>query len=368
MRPPPLRRSLGGKLLAAQLLVILAGSATLVAVALVLGPTIFHHHVREALGVVPDSVMRHLDTAFGDALLISLAVAVGASGATAAAISWLLATRIVRPIRTLAAASRRVAQGSYGERVSVAGDDELGALAAAFNEMAEALETTERRRHQLLSDVAHELRTPVATLHGYVEGLRDGVVEPSGATWRLLHAETMRLGRLVEDLRKVSRAEERQLDLRPARSDPQLLLREAAAAAAAAYGDKGIELQVEDGDQLPPVEVDRDRIAEVLANLLSNALRHTPAGGGVTLAAARAGEDSVELSVADSGEGIPAETLGRVFERFYRADSARSRDAGGSGIGLTIARAIVEAHGGTLRAESDGVGRGARFVVTLPIA
>ena len=149
MRPPPLRRSLGGKLLVAQLLVILAGSVTLVAVALQVAPAIFHHHVREALGVVPDSVMRHLDSAFGDALLISLAVAVGAAAATAAAVSWLLAARTIRPIRTLAAASRRVAQGSYGERVTVASNDELGALATAFNEMAGALESTEQRRREL---------------------------------------------------------------------------------------------------------------------------------------------------------------------------------------------------------------------------
>ncbi|MGZ8715628.1 MAG: sensor histidine kinase [Gaiellaceae bacterium] len=370
MRPLPLRRSLGGKLLVAQLLVILAGSATLVAVSLEIAPPIFHHHVREALGVVPDSVMRHLDSAFGDALLISLAVAVGAAGATAAAISWFLSTRIVRPIRTLAAASRRVAQGAYAERVTVGANDELGALAAAFNEMAAALESTERRRRELLSDVAHELRTPVATLNGYVEGLRDGVVASEPRTWQLLYAETSRLGRLVDDLGKVSRAEERQLDLRPVRSDPHQLLREAAAVAAESYARKGVGLDVESGDRLPAVEVDRDRIAEVLANLLSNALRHTAPGGTVVLSASRAGEDedSIELSVADNGEGLAAEALPRVFERFYRTDSARTRDRGGSGIGLTIARAIAEAHGGALRAESDGAGRGARFICTLPTA
>ena len=367
MRPPPLRRSLGGKLLAAQLLVILAGSVTLVAVSLEIAPAIFHHHVREALGVVPDSVMRHLDHAFGYALLISLAVAVGAAGATAAAISWFLSIRIVGPIRTLAAASRRVAQGSYGERVTVAANDELGALAAAFNGMAEALESTERRRHELLSDVAHELRTPVATLNGYVEGLRDGVVAPEPRTWQLLHAETSRLGRLVDDLGKVSRAEERQLDLRPVKSDPHELLREAAAVASERYAQKGVALDVEPGGRLPGVEVDQDRIAEVLANLLSNALRHTAPGGNVLLSASRAGEDAVELSVTDDGEGIPVEALPRVFERFYRSDSARSRDRGGSGIGLTIARAITEAHGGALRAESEGLGYGTRVVCTLPI-
>ncbi len=368
MKPPPLRRSLGGKILAAQLLVILAGSATLVAVALVTGPTIFDHHVREALGVVPDAVMRHLDSAFGDALLISLAVAVGASVATAAAISWLVASRIVRPISSLAAAARRVAHGSYGERVSVSANDEIGALAAAFNEMAGALESTERRRHELLSDVAHELRTPVATLNGYVEGLRDGVVEPTVRTWQVLHTETVRLGRLVDDLRKVSLAEERQLDLRLARSEVDQLLEQAVAGAEGTYADKGVELRVELGEHLPTVEVDRDRIAEVLENLLSNALRHTPTGGTVVMAGNRSGDGLVELAVADNGEGIPQELLGRVFERFYRTDSSRSRDRGGSGIGLTIARAIAEAHGGTLRAESGGSDRGSRFVLTLPAA
>jgi len=368
MKPPPLRRSLGGKILAAQLLVILAGTASLVVVALEVGPPIFHHHVREALGVVPDSVMRHLDSAFGDALLVSLAVAVAAAVATAAAISWMLATRVVRPIRALAAAARRVAQGSYSERVTVAAKDELGALASAFNEMAAALESTERRRHELLSDVAHELRTPVATLNGYVEGLRDGVVEPSTKTWTLLHNETLRLGRLVDDLSKVSRAEERQLDLRRVRTDAHRLLDDAAAGAAAAYAERGVALVVEPRDRVAAVDVDRDRIAEVLANLLSNALRHTPAGGTVALSATRAGDGAVELAVADSGEGIPPELLGRVFERFYRIDGARSRDRGGSGIGLTIARAIAEAHGGTLRAESAGPGRGARFVLTIPAA
>lgn len=364
----PLGHSLGQKLLVAQLLVILAGSATLVAVSLEVAPAIFHDHVREALGVVPDSVMRHLDAAFGNALLISLAAAVGAAGATAAAISWLLTTRIVRPIRSLAVASRRVAQGAYGERVAVGGNDELGALAGAFNEMAAALESTERRRHELLSDVAHELRTPVATLNGYVEGLRDGVVEPSDRTWQLLHTETSRLGRLVDDLRQVSRAEEHQLDLRPARIDPRRLLDAAAAAAGGAYGEKGVALRVAPGGRLPLVNVDRDRIAEVLANLLSNALRHTPPGGNVVLAAARAAADLVEIAVTDSGDGIPPELLGRVFERFYRTDSARSRDRGGSGIGLTIAAGIAEAHGGSLRAESDGPGAGSRFVLRLPVA
>lgn len=368
MRRLPLRRSLGGKILAAQLLVILAGTASLVVVALEIGPATFHRHVREALGVVPDSVMRHLDMAFGDALLISLAVAVGVAAATAAAISWLLTVRIVRPIGSLATASRRIARGSYGERVSVAGEDELGALASTFNEMAEALESMERRRHELLSDVAHELRNPVATLNGYVEGLRDGVVEPSTRTWQLLLAETARLGRLVDDLREVSRAEERQLDLHPAPIEPHLLLEVAAAAAAGAFHTQGVALRVEPGVRVPAVNVDRDRVAEVLANLLSNALRHTPPGGRVGLSAAAAGAGLVELAVTDSGEGIPPELLGRVFERFYRTDSARTRDRGGSGIGLTIARAIAEAHGGSLRAESDGEGHGARFVLTLPAA
>lgn len=360
-----LRRSLTAKLLAAQMLVILAGSVTLALVALAIAPSLFHAHVRDALGIVPEDVARHLDAAFEDAVLVSLGIAIGAAALTAAVASGFLVVRIVRPIRALAEASQRIAHGAYGSRVPVGGSDELAVLASSFNEMAASLESAERRRRELLSDVAHELRTPLATIEGYVEGLRDGVVAPEGPTWTVLETETGRLRRLVDDLQTVSRAEERQLDLRTVEVEPSALVEAAVRGVAPAYEAKGVRLEGAADPRLPAVAVDPDRIGEVLANLLENALRHTPSGGRVEVRARRDGSN-VELSVSDTGGGIAPEHLERVFERFFRSDPARSRATGGSGIGLTIARAIAEAHGGQLRAESDGRSRGACFVLQLP--
>ena len=360
-----LRRSLAAKLLAAQALVIVAGSVTLALVALAVAPGLFHEHVRDALGVVPDDVARHLDEAFNDSVLFALGIAIAAATLTAAAVSWFLSVRIVRPIARLAVAAERIAHGSYGERVSVTGSDELAVLASAFNDMAAALESAELRRRQLLSDLAHELRTPLATIDGYLEGVRDGVVPASAETWAVLETESGRVRRLVADLQKVSRAEERQLDLR-VRSVPVATIVDAAVAAAEpAYASKDVRLETLVSGRLPKLAVDPDRIGEVLGNLLDNALRHTPQGGSVEIRAERHGGD-VALTIADTGEGIAPEHLDRVFERFYRVDSGRTRDRGGSGIGLAIARALVEAHGGRIRAESDGPGMGARFVVSLP--
>lgn len=361
-----LRRSLAGKLLLAQLLVIVAGSVTLALVAFSVGPGLFRRHVRDALGVVPDDVARHLDLAFDDALLVALVVAIGAAAATAAAVSWFLSIRIVRPLRQLASAAERIAGGSYGERVPVTGHDELSVLATAFNEMAASLESSELRRRRLLSDVAHELRTPLATIEGYVEGVRDGVVPATDETWRVLETESTRLRRLVDDLQLVSRAEERQLDLRIRPISPAALVAPSIQAAEPAYAAKGVDLLGTVDERLPPVAADPDRIAEVLANLLGNALRHTQPGGRVRVLGERHA-DGVDIVVADDGEGIPAEHLAKIFERFYRVDTGRARAQGGSGIGLAISRALVEAHGGRLRAESDGDGLGSRFVVTLPV-
>ena len=365
MKRPALRHNLTAKLLAAQLAVIVAGSATLALVALMLGPALFHRHIRDALGYVPPTVLHHLDQAFGESLALSLGLGIAAATATAAAVSWLVSTRIVRPVHALAVAARQVSRGDYDAHVNVAGDDELTVLARAFNEMAASLASAEERRRRLLSDVAHELRTPLATIDAYLEGLADGVVEPRSETWQLLRGESARLNRLSEDIARVSRAEERQLDLRLEHARPQQLLERAAHAAGPSFAAKGVDLRVEPGPGAPEVTVDRDRIAEVLANLLENALRHTPAGGTVTLAAARDG-DAALLTVTDTGEGLDPNELERIFERFYRTDTARTRDRGGSGIGLTISRALVEAHGGRLWAESTGPGGGTRLSCRLP--
>ncbi len=361
------RGGLAARLFVAQLLVIVAGSLTLALVALAIAPGLFRTHARQALAVLPPDVVRHLERAFSDALLLALAVATAAAVVTALAASWLLALQLVRPIRALAHATERIGRGSYQARVPVpASADELATLANAFNQMAAALEATERRRQALLADLAHELRTPLATLEAYVEGLADGVVAADGEAWTVLQAELARLRRLTEDLTTVSRAEEYQLDLRPGPVDPRVLVAAAVQAAEPSFAAKGVALHASVGNGLPQVSVDPERIGEVLGNLLGNALRHTPSGGRVEVTAQGRGEE-LELAVADSGEGIPPELLERVFERFFRVDPARTRNGGdGSGIGLTITRAIVEAHGGRVWAESAGQGRGARLVLRLP--
>lgn len=365
--PAFVSRSLTWKLLAAQFAVIVAGSATLAIVALIVGPRLFHRHVQDALGFVPLAVMQHLDEAFNEALWLSLGLGIAAATLTAVAVSWIVSARVVRPISDLAVVARGISRGDYAARVDVGGSDELTVLGGAFNEMAASLASAEERRRRLLSDVAHELRTPLATIDAYLEGLADGVVDPTAETWQLLRNEARRLGRITEDLTKVSQAEERQLDLRLQRVAALALLETAAGAAAPAYAAKAVDLQISSGEQGLYVRVDTDRLGEVLANLLANALRHTPAGGTVTLSVERT-DSNVLLTVADTGDGLAADDLERVFERFYRADSSRSRDQGGSGIGLAIARSLVEAHGGRLWAESPGRGRGAHFICLLPVA
>jgi len=359
------RRGLAARLFAAQLLVIVAGSLTLAVVALAVAPGLFRTHVRRALGDVAPEVAGHLDEAFGGAMLTALAIAVTVALLTALAVSSVLALQIVRPIRALAMAAEKVARGRYEARVPTTGPGELAALGGAFNAMAVALDSSERRRRALLADLAHELRTPLATIEGYVEGIADGVIEADADAVQVLQGEASRLRRLVEDLATVSRAEEGQLGLRLERWDPGRLVAAAVQAAGPRYAAKGVALEARVGRRLPKVAADPDRIGEVLANLLDNALRHTPPRGRVEVVATAAGGE-VRLSVADTGEGIPAELLGRVFERFYRVDRARTRADGGSGIGLTIARAIVQAHGGRIRAESDGPGRGSLFMISIP--
>jgi signal transduction histidine kinase len=360
-------RSLAAKLIVAQLLVILAGSATLALVALLVAPGLFHTHVREALGVVPDAVNDHLDRAFMDAILVALAIAIGAAALTAVAAGGFLATRMLRPIRAMAEGAKRIAAGHYEVRVPEVGADELAVLGKAFNEMAASLQTAERRRRELVSDVAHEFRTPLATVEGYVEAMSDGTLPRNDENLDVLAQQARRMARLLEDLSKVSMAEERQLDLRLAVTEPRTLIERAQQAASLAYADKGVILDALDCPGAAPVLVDADRIAEVLGNLLGNALRHTAMDGRVEIGARRRG-NQVEIWVSDSGQGISPDDLERVFERFYRVDPARSRSSGGTGIGLTIARAIVVAHGGSLWAESRGEGMGARFTVALPLA
>jgi len=353
------------RLFAAQVLIVIAGAATLVLVAVSVAPGLFHTHLRRALGAVSPELTGHLDEAFNRALLLSLGVAVLAALLTTMAVSWFLTRPITRPVQQLAAAAEQIAAGAYGTSVPASRlGAEFARLDAAFNRMAATLQRTERRRRELLADLAHELRTPIATLDSFLEGVEDGVLPASRETWHTMRDQTSRLRRLVEDVGTVSQAEERRLDLSAAPLDLADLATEAVRSAVPGFHDKGVALALRTAAP-PTLTGDHDRLRQVLDNLLANALRHTPPGGHVEVSlASRRG--SVQLTVADDGDGIPAEHLPHVFERFYRADPARGRATGGSGIGLTIARALVQAHGGDIRADSAGPGRGTRFVVTLP--
>ena len=359
------RRGIRGRLLLSHLAVVVVGSVTLFLAVGLVAPGAFESAMGHAMDGMDDMMSRLVQAAFQDAVRTALVVAVAAAAAAAIVVSFALSTRLSRPIGRLAAASRRIASGRYAERVPVASDDELGELAESFNTMAASLEATERRRLQLVGDVAHELRTPLATLDGYLEGLEDGVIQPSDATWSLLRGETARLSRLVNDLQDLWRAEARQLVLNLEPVDVRAVVSTAIERFAAPAAERGIALHLEVDRVIPPVTADRDRLVQVLDNLLSNAVRYTADGTEVTVRLSTA-PDAVTLSVTDQGPGLTDEQLERVFERFYRADPSRSRALGGSGIGLAISKALVELMGGRISAESEGPGHGSTFNVSMP--
>jgi signal transduction histidine kinase len=357
---------LATRLFAAQALIVIAGATTLVVVAVVVAPGLFRDHLQRAVGPVPPDLGHHLDEALAQALLLSLGIAVAAALATTLAVSWFVTHRLTRPIAATAAAATRIAGGDYDARVPPSRmGEEFGLLDNAFNRMAATLQGTERRRRELLADLAHELRTPIATLDSFLEGVEDGVIPTTADTWHTLREQTTRLRRLVADVDAVSRAEERPLNLQPDPVDVDDVAADAVCAAAAAFSDKAVALYHRPGPTPAHATADPDRLREIFDNLLRNALRHTPAGGTVTVTTLSR-PYGLEVTVSDTGEGIAARHLPQVFDRFYRADPARSRTTGGSGIGLTIARALARAHGGDLTADSAGTGHGATFTLTLP--
>ena len=361
-----LPRSLRARLLAAFLLVAAAAVVAVGVAVLLIGPRYF----ADAMGHLPgdpmgDAMAQATETAFDEAMRGALGIAALVAVLTAGFAGLAVAARIARPVSRLVRAADLVAHGHYAERVPVDEPGELGELAMSFNEMAGSLEATERRRLQLVGDVAHELRTPLTTLDGYLEGLEDGVIQPRPETWVLLRAETARMTRLVNDLSELWRAEARQLPLAIAEVDALAVAREVASRFEPQAGQRGIALAV-DGPAAA-TSADRDRLGQVLANYLSNALRHAPDGSRIALTVSRRGE-MVRIAVADQGPGLAPDQLEAVFERFYRVDAARSRADGGAGIGLAIVRALAEAMDGHAWATSAGENEGSTFLVDLPAA
>ncbi len=357
-RPRRPSRGLGARIFLSHFLVALVGAITTLTVTVILVPVVFGRLSGGAPG---------FGSILGPSLLYSLLLA-GLAATVAAAVAGLLVSRrIVGSLRYVVDATRRIASGRYGERVPVRDDGELGELSAGFNAMARALDEAENRRMEVIYDLSHELRTPLSTLRGYTEGLAEGVIEPSEEIWALLRTEADRMGRLVDDLRRLSQAEAGQLDLDLAPVLPAEVVLRAAEQMRPPFVQKGVDLKISVNENLQSVVADADRVVQILINLMSNALRHTPPTGRVSVGAGIAGGEVV-FEVADTGEGLPPEHLPHVFERFYRVDNSRSRDeaGGGSGVGLAISKALVEAMEGRLWAESEGVGEGAIFRFALP--
>lgn len=305
---------------------------------------------------------RELEDGINDAFNRALLWAAAFSAAAAMAAATFAAARVLRPLEGIGKVTRRLATGSYRERVPIPQDEELAALASNVNTLAQALEETEQRRLRLISEVAHELRTPVATLRGYLEGLLDGVFEPDAETLEAAVREAGRLERLATDLSALSRAEEGQVELRLETVDLARLAAEIAGRLRPQFDDEDVELTVEPGPPLS-VTVDRDRIAQVFTNLIGNALSYTPSGGRVVVRTQQQA-GSVQVAVSDTGRGLTEDQLAIVFERFHRVDRSAT---GGTGIGLTIARSLARSHGGDVTASSPGLNQGSTFVLTLPV-
>lgn len=366
-RAPKRALGLAWRLFTAMSLVVIAGAGTLLVSAMLVARPVFHAHLDQVKALVSPQAKAHVDEAFSNALTFALSVGVTAALAAALVVTWLVARRVAGPVAQAAEAAQGIADGDYQTRLRQPRlGPEFDRLTTAFNSMARRLETTDQTRRHLLADLAHELRTPLASIQATIEAISDGILPSDQTTLSTLTEQSQRLHRLVGDLSAVSRAEERQLNLHPVLVSTQELLSGAVAAARPRFEAKGISLTTEHvtaGNVL----IDPDRLAEALGALLDNALRHTGSGGVVTITATRH-HDRCRIVVTDNGEGFDPATADQLFERFYRGDSSRRANGAGSGIGLTIAKAITRAHRGQLLGHSDGPGTGASFEIILPIA
>ncbi|WEO76045.1 ATP-binding protein [Cryobacterium sp. SO2] len=361
-------RDLSARLLGAILVVVLVGVATAWVVVAGIGPAIFHVHMMGMGGSGADSTM-HAEEAFRTASMLSLAVALLAALAASVGVSLFLSRRITRSLTPVTEAAGRVANGDYTARIPAVGlGREFDDLTSAFNSMATDLGRIEATRTRMLGDLAHEMRTPITTIGAYLEAIADGVQEADPATLTMLGDQVTRLARLSEDVSIVTTAEEGRLTMHRRRLPIAQVVADAVAKATAQYAAQNVTLTVTmtADSRDASIDGDSDRIGQVLTNLLDNAVRHTPSGRQVVISAAVVGGMAV-MAVSDEGDGIPAEHISHVFERFYRVDASRDRAHGGSGVGLAIAESITEAHGGRIRAESAGAGRGATFTVEFPL-
>jgi len=322
--------------------------------------------------LVEGSMMSHayLDN---DELLRAVTRSVVVAGSLAGIVALLLAgwlvRQITRPVSSLVQASRGIAAGNLQIRVPVQSDDELGDLASTFNQMASTLETQERLRRNLMADVAHELRTPLTGIQGTIEAFQDGIFAPTAENFAIIHEEIMLLNRLVEDLRTLANAEAGKLSLDVRSIDLVGVLQRQVATFHRQAREAGIRLTFSSEQPTLLIAGDEQRLGQIVNNLVENAFRHTTTAGTIQIDLKRV-EHGVQISVTDNGEGIPTAALPHIFERFYRVHPAREQQVGGSGLGLTITRQLVEAHGGKIWAKSPPTeaGQGSEFTLFLPIA
>lgn len=366
--PDRTRPGFASRLLIAQALVLVAGAATSWIVAAAVGPSIFQDHLQRAGVTHTPSEATHVERAFASAMLVSVVVAVLVALLVALAVTWFFTRRLQRSIDAVGDSASRIADGDYRTRVARPGlGTEFDQLAETINRLAGRLGAVEQTRRRMLADLAHEMRTPLATIDAHVEAIEDGLRDADRETLTVIRASTDRLVRLAQDVGAVSRAEEGQLviEVKPVLATD--IVATAIAAAQSSAQTRGVSLVAKVEADVGRILGDRERLGQVFANLLDNAIRHSPAGAVITVSCRGSGNGWVEFSLTDTGDGIAPEHIRHVFDRFYRADTARNREQGGSGIGLTITRALVEAQGGRISVASS-VGVGTTFTIRLRAA
>jgi len=374
-----IRSRLSWKVFLSYLVVIFVGAIVLATATNLSIPSTFDRHMAWMSAVMSSNSMegnvrameQELFSSYRAAVFEALSLATIAASIAGLIASYFISRQVVSPIQRMMAISLQVTEGQYEQRLNVSGRleddqlDELDRLALAFNQMTDKLEKTEIMRGQLIGDVTHELRTPLTAIKGYMEGMRDGVIPTTPDTFQQIYLEAERLQGLVNDLQELSRVEAGAYQLNFELISPFTLVNSVIPQFQQQFTNKGVHLEINVEDNLPDISVDKDRIQQVFTNLLGNALQYTPVGGIVTITTLL-DKDQIVFSIADTGIGISAKHLPYVFNRFYRTDKSRARASGGTGIGLTIAQALVKAHQGRIWVKSPGDEKGSTFFFSLP--